>query len=416
MALACTIKPLSAFLSTNLNNKIKTYDNLGDRIKRSLGYPLISLEIHTDQLRQNIQIAVEYFTKYAGFTQEYLIFDSDMYESKKGIRLDLLYTVANMNMNGSSTINQDNPLGPSPESIRSYPPMRNGQDSVYVATSTLSASFFTGFSGLSTTFAHQTSGLEPGLTRYQIFNQTVFDTITAWGANYWGTGGARDASGNLASYLSAGNHGIFKKTTPTTINFEGSATDASYYQNVFDYDVMEYRKVVDVCDFEEGSTTGINTLFTLEQTLAQQTYFSYAMGNYGFDLVSWYTLKEWIDTREKVLGIRRDIKFDSRSQYLQMYPEPGGDRFYGVISCYLERAIRDVIMEQWVYEYAMALSMITIGRVRGKFGNVSLLGGGALNYDILTEGMEKKTELEAKLLEGASPGLGDTDPTLFIVG
>ena len=99
-----------------------------------------------------------------------------------------------------------------------------------------------------------------------------------------------------------------------------------------------------------------------------------------------------------------------------MYPEPGGNRFYGVISCYLERAIRDVIMEQWVYEYAMALSMITIGRVRGKFGNVSLLGGGALNYDILTEGMEKKTELEAKLLEGASPGFGDADPTLFIVG
>ena len=99
MALACTIKPLSAFLSTNLNNKIKTYDNLGDRIKRSLGYPLISLEIHTDQLRQNIQIAVEYFTKYAGFTQEYLIFDSDMYEAKKGIRLDLLYTVANQNLN-----------------------------------------------------------------------------------------------------------------------------------------------------------------------------------------------------------------------------------------------------------------------------------------------------------------------------
>ena len=92
MALACTITPLSAFLSTNLNTKIETYDRLGDRIKRSLGYPLVSLEIHTDQLRENIQIAVEYFTKYAGFTREYLIFDSDMYETNKGIRLDLLYT------------------------------------------------------------------------------------------------------------------------------------------------------------------------------------------------------------------------------------------------------------------------------------------------------------------------------------
>ena len=361
MALACTIKPLSAFLSTNLNNKIKTYDNLGDRIKRSLGYPLISLEIHTDQLRQNIQIAVEYFTKYAGFTQEYLIFDSDMYEAKKGIRLDLLYTVAN-------------------------------------------------------TFAYQQSGLEPGLNRFEVFNQTVFNNITAWGADKWGTGGSLTPGGDNATFLSAGTFGAFKKTQPVTVTFEGSASNALYYQNVFDYDIMDYRKVVDVTDFEEGSTTGINTLFTLEQTLAQQTYFSYALGNYGFDLVSWYTLKEWMDTREKVLGTRRDVKFDPRSQYLQMYPEPGSNRFYGVVSCYLERAIRDVIMEQWIYEYAMALSMITIGRVRGKFGDVSLLGGGALNSGLLQEGLDKKAELEAKLFEGASPGFGDTDPTLFIVG
>jgi len=56
MASACVISPLSAFLSTNLNNKIDTYDRLGDRIKRSLGYPLVSIEIHSDQLRENIQI------------------------------------------------------------------------------------------------------------------------------------------------------------------------------------------------------------------------------------------------------------------------------------------------------------------------------------------------------------------------
>ncbi len=75
-----------------------------------------------------------------------------------------------------------------------------------------------------------------------------------------------------------------------------------------------------------------------------------------------------------------------------------------------------MIKEQWVYEYALALSMITIGRVRGKFGNVSLLGGGALNYDLLQDGQSRKVELEAKLLEGASPGFGDGDPALFIVG
>ena len=397
MALACTITPLSAFLSTNLNSKIETYDRLGDRIKRSLGYPLVSLEIHTDQLRENIQIAVEYFTKYAGYTREFLIFDSNMYETNKGIRLDLLYTLANTDLdtNRKQTAGT-NPLGPGPEFYGSKPPWTSDNGpTLFVATSSLSGSVFTSSSALSSTFSYANSGADPGIDQFELFDKTLIDSITSF-------------SSALTAY--------FKHTAPNTLTLEGSASGALFYQNVFDYDIMDYRKVVDVTDFDEGSTTGINTLFTLEQTLAQQTYFSYAMGNYGFDLVSWYTLKEWLDLREKVLATKRDIKFDPRTQYLQMYPQPRNDRFYGVISCFLERPIRDVIMEQWIYEYSLALSMITIGRVRGKFGQVALLGGGALNYDMITKGEERKAELEGKLLEGASPGFGDADPPMFFVG
>tara|TARA_R110000824_G_scaffold78371_5_gene197886 strand:+ start:1367 stop:2560 length:1194 start_codon:yes stop_codon:yes gene_type:complete len=397
MALACTITPLSAFLSTNLNSKIETYDRLGDRIKRSLGYPLVSLEIHTDQLRENIQIAVEYFTKYAGYTREFLIFDSNMYETNKGIRLDLLYTLANTDLDSNrKQIAGTNPLGPGPEFYGSKPPYtKDNGATLYVATSALSGTVFTGSSALSSTFSYSNSGADPGIKKFELFDRTLFDSITSY---------------------KPGLSVAFKETPAQTLTFEGSASSGVFYQNVFDYDIMDYRKVVDVTDFDEGSTTGINTLFTLEQTLAQQTYFSYAMGNYGFDLVSWYALKEWLDLREKVLATKRDIKFDPRTQYLQMYPQPGTDRFYGVISCFLEKPIRDIIMEQWIYEYSLALSMITIGRVRGKFGNVALLGGGALNYDMITKGEERKAELEEKLLTGASPGLGDADPPLFFIG
>jgi|TARA_R110002012_G_scaffold63318_3_gene166699 hypothetical protein len=399
MALACNIQPLSAFLSTNLNSKIETYDRLGDRIKRSLGYPLVSLEIHTDQLRENIQIAVEYFTKYAGFTQEYLIFDSAMYETNKGIRLDLLYTLANTDLDTTAQKTAgSNPLGPGPEFYGSTP------ESIFVCTSSVLSSNFVSSSALSANFA-SASG-DHGIAQFELFDDSIYSQITAYD----------ELERPQLSLGILGLSSSFTENQRNTLTYEGSASDAVFFQNVYDYDIMDYRKVVDVTDFEEGSTTGINTLFTLEQTLAQQTYFSYAMGNYGFDLVSWYTLKEWIDTREKMLAIRRDIKFDPRTQYMQMYPQPGGDRFYGVLACYLEKPIRSVIMEQWIYEYALALSMITIGRVRGKFGNVSLLGGGALNYDMLQEGIQRKAELEGKLLEGASPGFGDTDPTLFIVG
>ena len=191
------------------------------------------------------------------------------------------------------------------------------------------------------------------------------------------------------------------------------------YVNSFDYDVMDYRKVIDITNFEEGSTTGINTLFTIEQTLAQQTYFSYAMGNYGFDLISWYTLKNWLETREKMLATRRSYTFDPRTQILRMYPQPFSRntsiRFYGVLACYVERPIRDLIKELWVYQYALALCKISVGRVRGKYAGTQLFGGGTVNADLLQEGLTEKAALEEQLYTGA-PGQGDADPPLFFVG
>ena len=208
----------------------------------------------------------------------------------------------------------------------------------------------------------------------------------------------------------------FKQSYQKKVSLDSKLTTGTEYSNVFDYDIMDYRKVIEITEWQEGSNQGVNSLFTLEQTMAQQTYFSYAMGNYGFDLVSWYALKEWIDAREKVLATKRDIKFDERTQYLQMYPQPGSSTFYGVLACYLERPLRDLLKEQWVYEYALALTKIVIGRVRSKFSGVTLIGGGNLNYELLQEGIEDKARLEAMLLEGATAGFGDSDPPLFIVG
>jgi hypothetical protein len=381
MALACEVLPVSAFQSTNLNNKIETFGDLSDRIKRALGYPLITLEVHQDQLFQNIQIACEYFSKFAGFTTEYLIFSSALYEKNKGIRLDHLFTLSKAGLTDQQKI--------------ANAPVWTGADftieepsTVYIATSALSTSTFTGSSALSSVFSS-------GLTEFEIVDLPLYTKIVTF-----------------SPILST----IFKESVSNKISLQSQEATATQYSNVFDYDVMDYRKVTAVVDFEEGSNQGINSLFTLEQTLAQQTYFSYSMGNYGFDLVSWYTMKEWMDTREKVLATRRDLKFDPRTQYLQMYPQPGSSQFYGVISCYLERPLRDLVKEQWVYEYALALTMIVIGRVRGKFGGVAILGGGTLNASLLEEGTAKKKELEDMLTSGASAGFGDSDPPMFAIG
>lgn len=382
MALACDVLPVSAFQSTNLNNKIDSFTDMSDRIKRALGYPLITLEVHQDQLFQNIQIAIEYFSKYAGYTQEYLVFDSNIYERNKGIRLDYLFTLAKAGVTDAQKV-ANSPPRSGPDFTVVIP------DPIYISLSSIPSTVFSSSSSLSSVFVQ-------GVPELETIDKSLFNSITSYNSSLTP---------------------LFRESISKTITLQSADTTATEYSNVFDYDVMDYRKVIAITNFEEGSNEGVNTLFTLEQTLAQQTYFSYALGNYGFDLVSWYALKEWLDTREKVLAIRRDLKFDERTQYLQLYPQPRNSRFYGVVSCYVERPIRDLIKEQWVYEYALALTMIVIGRVRGKFTNVSLLGGGALNYnDMLVEGRERKAQLEKMLFEGAAAGFGDADPPMFVVG
>jgi hypothetical protein len=208
---------------------------------------------------------------------------------------------------------------------------------------------------------------------------------------------------------------LFKETPRQSFTVQCEPqTNVTSYNNMFDYDVLDYRKVIDVVSFEEGSSNGVNTLFTLEQTMAQQTYFSYAMGNFGFDLTTWNVMKDWQDTREKVLAIKRDIHFDNRSQYLRMYPQPKNTQFVGVLECYVERPLRDIVKEKWVSDYATALVKIMWGRILTKVNSVQLLGGGMFQGDtVLSEGIMEKKELEDLLIEG---GYGDFAPIMFSMG
>jgi len=323
------VEPVSAFYSTNLQSKIESYDRLGARICRTLGAPLINIEIHADQLNEFISIACEMFTKFAGYTQEYLVFDSRLYEAGKGLRMDVLFSL------------------------------------------TKDFNFRAKFQNVSNDIK----------ALYNVGRMVVGDPANP--------------------YL----YQVFNQNTPNELEL----------LNSYDYLIDSYRKVTDVLDFEEGSSDGINTLFTIEQSLAQQTYFSYSLGNYGFDLISWYTLKNWLDTREKVLALRRDVRFDARTQYVQLFPEPRNTHFYGILTCYVERPLTDIIKEQWVYQYALALTKIAIGTVRGKYQGTQLFGGGVINAAILEDGKAERTELERKLYESA-PGFGDAAPPEFFVG
>ena len=386
----CEIAPISGFQSTNLNSRINTFNRLSDRILRSLGYPFTNVEIHRDQLYENISIAIEYFTKFAGYTKEYLIFDSSLYQKDYGIKLDDLFTLQT-----TDTFKEQKDLK---TNNKDFTKEIDNSETVYVATSSAPSSLFSSFSALS-------SALENGISANDIFTDTFHDAIVE----------------SVSSIQD-----IFRPQVKNGFTVQGALTSGNeifnnnQFINSFDYDTMDYRKVIDITEFTEGSTTGINTLFTIEQTLAQQTYFSYAMGNYGFDLISWYTLKNWLETREKMLAQQRSYTFDPRTQIMRMYPQPNASdsnvRFYGVVSCYVERPIRDVIQELWVYQYALALSKIIVGRIRGKYSGTQLFGGGTLDVSMYQEGMTEKENLEQQIQTGAAPGQGDSDPALFFVG
>jgi hypothetical protein len=276
---------------TTLNSQISSYEGLSVRLQRQLGAPLINLEISDEQIYDCITDSIEYFTKWAGYTEEYLVFDSKLYKRGVGIKVDDL---------ASRTAE-----------------MRDG----------------TGVPG-----------------------------------------------------LSAG----------------------------YDYDLASYRKVIDCFEFSKGEDTGINTLFTLEQAMAQQIYSSYMIGNFGFDLVTWEVLKGFIDTRNKVLALENQFRFDPRTQILRIMPEPRPEHtFLGVVGCYIERPIKDLIKERWVQKYALALAKIMISRVREKFTGTNMFGGGQVNSQtLLAEGLKEKETLEQELMNNYQ----DVAPPTFFIG
>jgi hypothetical protein len=401
--LKCEIAPISGFQSTNLNSKIDNFNRLSDRILRTLGYPFANVEIHRDQLFENISISLEYFSKFAGYTKEYLIFDSNLYKKDHGIKIDDLFT-----LQGSDTFREQKELDtPNKDFTKDIV-----KDTVFVATSSIPGSLFLSSSALSSTFYDNITGSFTSISANDIFTGDFYNALTQFSDSE-----TLSSIGDL--FIEKIQQGFTVQGSLTSS--DGRNNNINSFVNSFDYDIMDYRKVIAVTDFEEGSTTGINTLFTIEQTLAQQTYFSYAMGNYGFDLVSWYTLKNWLETREKLLATKRSYTFDERTQLLRMFPQPRSNdsnvRFYGVVSCYVERPIRDILKELWVYQYALALTKMSVANIRGKYGNVTLFGGGSLNAnDLMSQGLAERDKLEQQLMTGSAPGQGDADPPLFFVG
>ncbi len=419
----------SIFYSTNLANKIGSYQALADRICYDLGFPLVNLELHGQQLFTNIARSIEMYSKFAGYTEEFLVFDSNLYTRGKGLDVEKLLTrtpelTSTYSTTLKTTIATTNTVATltsasfSTNSNNTFIPLFSFDVSDIIVDPS-EYTFTVTLDDTNTQITKLLSVAVSGESEASVTNTeygTVFTTSTE----------IFDLSTTVASNLvtigvvplATKSGSINANRNATTITDASTQILTSYSPviNNFDELTKEYRKVIDVYSFDESSNSSHQNLFTIEQSLAQQTYFSYAMGNYGFDLISWYTMKQWMETRSKMLALQRTFKFDERRQHLVLYPEPkANETFYGVFGAYLEQPIGDLIKEPWVFQYALALTKITIGRIRSKFTGTQLFGGGTLDTSLLQEGLSEKKELEQMLLTG-TPGFGDAAPPSFFVG
>ena len=438
----------SHLYSTYLANSVDTYQELADRITYGLGYPTINLELHGNQIFTHIAQSIEMFSKFAGYTLEHLVVDSSKYTRGKGLDLSELFLLTNeLSANYSFPTDGKSDVKTSAGESTLLPTL---------TTATISGAGYDAYGGKFTsvfkfdcgeiptypseyTFVVTLSGQPESahvvkslitctsassgpasvdITQYgDVYTtaQTIVSAVSslsASGSNVVQIGLTTRGNEYTNALVTATRKSMLSDTTT-----RDALTARSCNIGYFDGLTRQHRKVIDVFSYDESTSSSLNTLFTIEQTLAQQTYFSYAMGNYGFDLISWYILKQWLETREKMLSTKRYFKFDDVRQRLLMIPEPKtGEQFYGVLSCYVEKSLRDLIKEPWVYQYATALTKITLGRVRGKFGNAQLFGGTGLDAGILQEGLTEKKELEERLFTGATAGFGDSDPPMFFVG
>lgn len=382
----CEVKPVQAFLSTDLNNKNKTFDDVANKIMRFLGWPVVSIELHRDQVYEAIALAVEFFMRYSGYDREVLVFDSKIYERDKGLRIDKLCTIAANKAAYAAGVN--------PRLLsQTYNKTIDIPERVYVALTDIAGS------DLPAKWA------STGIKNFEVITAEDYDAITSY---------------------NMGLAGSFKISKGPDKTFNGEKIDAggvdlpntqpTQFQNAFDYDIMDYRKVKEVISYDESSTRSLTSLFSFESALAAQTYFMYQFQQKGFDLLSYHTLHEFMKTRRRTLALDRTFNFDPYTQYFTLSPQPrDGFNFYGVIQCYVEWPLARVLQEPWIFKYALAQCQYILGSIRGRFGTVQLAGGGSFadNLSYRSDAMQTIEKLEKELIEGTAFS-SKTGPLFFV--
>ena len=418
----CNVKPLDAYMSTDLNNKNRTYDDISERILHFFGYPAVSVsDLHRNQIYDAISMAVERFYKHAGVVKEYLILDSRLYEQNHGIPIDKLCTISGI-LSRPDDYATKRSAERGPEQTVKIP------DDVYVTKDYIyKKDYYLSRSDYDTLHKQVPENLKGEIEMLWVMSQKYPDGIEPLSI----------ISKEFFQYL------ISKRQYPTEM-FKQTETDRTPFEQdrfqkskdkvvtiggerqeiytdteegrvrkhinqnkMFDYDIMDYRKVASVTNYSESGVSSITSLYNFDTSLAQQFFYTNQFNHRSFGLTTWYALHEWRNTYEKMLATKRGWSFNKDTQYLTLTPQPRmGERFFGIVECWVEKPLKDVLKEPWVFDYALAIVKEMLGRVRSKWSDsVQMLGGGSLTGNALAqEGVQKQKELLDELIKNQAYG------------
>jgi len=190
--------------------------------------------------------------------------------------------------------------------------------------------------------------------------------------------------------------------------------------------------VVDVVNYDEDvSGGGINTLFTAENYMYNMGMLDgliWSTSTSGHSLISYHLAKDFLSMWDSYQPKKFNWKYNKYRNILQIIPAPDKDEVmvledengeeytinspgfimlqtYMIDGAYLdgedkESVIDDLYEEDWIKDYATALSKKTLGLVRRKFSNFQSIGNTGISLDgdsLLSEAKDELEDLEERL-------------------
>lgn len=219
----------------------------------------------------------------------------------------------------------------------------------------------------------------------------------------------------------------------------GQATTEVYFTQLLSAGQNFYDLPIGVTEIvsygSTGISSGINTLFTIENYLYAQGYFEalWNTANQGYSIVSYHIARDFLETVRKYSPDKYNWKYHRYTNQLEIHPAPASGsslelaegtvdspgfillRGYMIEGSTYDNwtagdSDEDFYESDWIFDYAFADCKERLGYIRRKFANFASIGNTGISLDgdsLVSEGKEEKDALMEKLqLEEVWDGYG----------